>query len=1054
MEQALDLGYAERLPEGGYLIAWREMYDFIVDDETGVVDQGITSLMGLPSVFHPVAPALKETGSLADQFGLKVRGWVDSRTRSALAIEANPADGPVVTIDSIPGLFPKATWECLEEIRDWNSRPSELKTVGEARKTWARVRRCAMDAGATLSDYLRRTIVIDAATVDLAFEKGSSSGVVQVTPVIDGAPVEWLETFDSADRIRNVYRTRLNDSEYEVVLEDNVISVLGHLKENTSGRRHAAGARASSLLQNPYAVLGPHAHKVLDEDQVSKARTAWEADLHEFVFVEDAAGDRPAMLIRPTVAARGTQSLHRFSNFNQYAALIRELQLSRQAGVVVHRLEGKELLLDDLACQRIDTVLRSFPVDGMGTADGASASVAAARVLNLAEYADRVERIDQMTPFGVVRVPNAATVDWSGGLVDEVATEDSAIKRETPLVVEAVSTAEGESTFEPPLTLSARDVMELGTRIAAAKDEDSVELPQGRGEVPKQVAEAICSAGESFRTVSRDSEPKERVGLVEATNAERVTYAHTRLEDLTVPASRTALVPSSLRSEFRLLPHQEEGLAWLQHLWEKSAENHCSGAMLADDMGLGKTIQTLSLIVHAKETSAHLAPALVVAPVSLLTNWQEEAEKFFEAGSISPVVVDSRFRAEWRVKRPDLDPTLAGEGITSVFRSGWDEQGDLYLMNYETVRDFQFSVCLSDWSIAVFDEAQKIKNPSALVTRAAKVLKADFRIACTGTPVENSLTDLWCLFDTCVQPGLLGAANDFAAEYTKVIQGADEDFRRRKIDDLRRQIDPQVKRRLKVEVAKDLPAKIHDQACLCLQMSEPQEARYRQTLEAYAADPGMGPLHLLPRLATITSDFSLLDEDDRNYESAQELAEVNPKFAWLLGNLDTIRDCEERALIFVHLRSVQRHLRRHIQTRYGIDVDIINGDTSSDPTREDGRQQKIADFSSAPGFQVMILSPIAAGVGLNIQAANHVIHYMRHWNPAKEDQATDRAYRIGQTRPVTVYTPIVRGRGFRSFDEGLDDLLGKKRELARDMLEPSVEVGSGELMDALDLRAD
>jgi len=351
----------------------------------------------------------------------------------------------------------------------------------------------------------------------------------------------------------------------------------------------------------------------------------------------------------------------------------------------------------------------------------------------------------------------------------------------------------------------------------------------------------------------------------------------------------------------------------------------------------------------------------------------------------------------------------------------------------------------------VFDEAQKIKNPSALVTRAAKVLKADFRIACTGTPVENSLTDLWCLFDTCVQPGLLGAANDFAAEYTNVIQGTDPEFRRSRIEELRRQIDPQVKRRLKTEVAKDLPEKVRDQRCLDLRMSAPQESAYRSLLEDYAKDPGMGPLSLLPRLASLSSDFSLRAEEERSYETAEELAAVNPKFAWLLSQLDTIRDRQEKVLLFVHLKAVQRHLRRHVQDRYGIDVEIINGDTSSKPGSADSRQQKITEFSASPGFQVMILSPDAAGVGLNIQAANHVIHYMRHWNPAKEDQATDRAYRIGQEKTVTVYTPIVRGNGFRSFDEGLDELLEKKRELAKDMLEPSVEISGGELVQSIDL---
>jgi SNF2 family DNA or RNA helicase len=162
---------------------------------------------------------------------------------------------------------------------------------------------------------------------------------------------------------------------------------------------------------------------------------------------------------------------------------------------------------------------------------------------------------------------------------------------------------------------------------------------------------------------------------------------------------------------------------------------------------------------------------------------------------------------------------------------------------------------------------------------------------------------------------------------------------------------------------------------------------------------------------------------------------VSPKFDWLIQQLDAIRNLNEKAIIFVEMRDVQRQLKQYLEQRYALKVAMINGETSTALGSPNSRQRLIDVFQDHQGFNVIILSPLAAGVGLNIQQANHVIHYVRHWNPAREDQATDRAYRIGQTRDVTVYTPTVRGPGWMSFEETLDRLLALKRQLAGDMLD-------------------
>jgi hypothetical protein len=194
---------------------------------------------------------------------------------------------------------------------------------------------------------------------------------------------------------------------------------------------------------------------------------------------------------------------------------------------------------------------------------------------------------------------------------------------------------------------------------------------------------------------------------------------------------------------------------------------------MADDMGLGKTIQLLTLIAWSFEKFSGLPPALVVAPVSLLENWRQEIERFFAADSLPVLTAYGDNLSALRVPRESIDAQLRGEGLVRFLRPGWRGNACVVLTTYETLRDLEFSFAMEDWSIMVCDEAQRIKNPNAMITRAAKKQKVRFRIACTGTPVENSLADLWCLYDF-VQPGFLGALNEFGREYGRPIEQWEE----------------------------------------------------------------------------------------------------------------------------------------------------------------------------------------------------------------------------------------------------------------------------------------
>jgi len=351
----------------------------------------------------------------------------------------------------------------------------------------------------------------------------------------------------------------------------------------------------------------------------------------------------------------------------------------------------------------------------------------------------------------------------------------------------------------------------------------------------------------------------------------------------------------------------------------------------------------------------------------------------------------------------------------------------------------------------VCDEAQKIKNPAALVTQAAKAIPARFRVACTGTPVENTLIDLWCLFDF-IQPGFLGGLNQFGREYQRPIEMGDERDSQ-VLANLRKLIEPQTLRRTKQDVAKDLPAKFEDQACRSLEMYGLQRDLYlcevakykeKQQFQEQLDERPSGMLALLHKLKLICAHPFSVQPDFR-------LRDHSPKLQWMVKILKEIRSQGngDKVIIFTELRDIQRELQHVVAEHFGFRPIVINGETNTSSQSAQSRQRLIDLFQEQPGFGVIILSTVAVGFGVNVQAANHVIHFTRCWNPAKEDQATDRAYRIGQTKDVFVYYPTVRDDAMPTFEATLDELLQKRRELARDMLSGASDIQVTEFSELL-----
>ena len=481
-----------------------------------------------------------------------------------------------------------------------------------------------------------------------------------------------------------------------------------------------------------------------------------------------------------------------------------------------------------------------------------------------------------------------------------------------------------------------------------------------------------------------------------------------------------------LHENFQLKTHQEEGVAWLQHLYKSKA----SGCLMADDMGLGKTLQILYFIDWHSRKYANHKPYLIVAPVSLLENWENEYNRFFMSPRLNIIRLTSK----------DVPRQFNKDVVNRM------QEMDIVLTNYESLRISQLNFCAVEFDIVALDEAQKIKSPGTLVTNAAKALKSNFKIAMTGTPVENTLLDLWCIMDFCV-PGLLGNAKAFAAQYQNPLKKEDTDIVALG-NEVHDKLGIYFMRRLKKDAAKDLPVKLEFKQKV--EMPSVQQDTYRSVINDYVAGNQPNMLLTIMDIREISEHPYLYDSTLANHDY-DELVDTSARLQATIAFLNRIKAKNEKVIIFAERKETQKMLQRICHERYGIVTKIINGDTPSIITRQttnrQSRQSSIDDYQSVDGFNVIIMSPIAAGMGLNVTAANHVIHYSRHWNPAKESQATDRAYRIGQTKDVFVYYPMAVSSDFKSFDETLDELLSRKTSLATSTIFPTerVEVKQEEL---------
>ncbi len=473
-----------------------------------------------------------------------------------------------------------------------------------------------------------------------------------------------------------------------------------------------------------------------------------------------------------------------------------------------------------------------------------------------------------------------------------------------------------------------------------------------------------------------------------------------------------------------LRPYQDVGVRWL-HLLSKLG----LGACLADDMGLGKTIQVLSLLLVLRRAQGDSRrPSILVAPASLLANWATEIERF--APSLTAIVAHTS--------------AMATDELKSIAPSRLSEL-DLVITSYGSLLRIPW-LATTSWRLAVLDEAQAIKNPGARQTRAAKKLNARARIALTGTPIENRLGDLWSIFDF-INPGLLGSAREFTS-YTKRLAGKPNPY-----GPLRDLVRPYILRRLKTDrnVITDLPDKTEVKA-FC-QLSRTQTALYQQAVEDLAerldAAKGMERRGLV--LAFLMRFKQICNHPSQWLGDGVWAEDDSGKWARLREIGEVIAAKQEKALVFTQFREVTAPLASFLGGVFGRPGLVLHGETEVKKRKE--RVQRFQEDESVPFF---VLSLKAGGSGLNLTAASHVIHFDRWWNPAVENQATDRAFRIGQTKNVLVHKFVCRG----TVEEKIDGLIESKKLISRELLEGGAELNLTEMEDdellrlvALDLNA-
>ncbi len=555
-------------------------------------------------------------------------------------------------------------------------------------------------------------------------------------------------------------------------------------------------------------------------------------------------------------------------------------------------------------------------------------------------------------------------------------------------------------SMTPELSIDGVELSEDDVRELLNKTEGLAMLKGKWVQVDHKKLRALLDSVEEGGSISLIDALRRQTGIAEDEDGVSVTngqWLGELLYKLREPKSiGNVPLPKDFRAKLR--PYQKNGYKWLNYMGELGF-----GACLADDMGLGKTVQVLAYLDRLRNTEPD-ARCLLIVPASLLGNWQKEAAKF--APDMPLEIFHDRTAKDIS---EDLESrSKDGLSFLSVTTYGMAARVEVF-------QKLHFR-CL------ILDEAQAIKNPGTKQTRAVKKISADMRIAMTGTPIENDLTNLWSLFDF-LNCGLMGAATEFKS-YARRLSEHPEYYEK-----LRMMISPFMLRRLKTDksIIRDLPEKLEiiDYAAL----SKKQLVLYHKVISELENVLYNGEIGGMQRrgivLASIMKLKQICNHPSQYLDLPEYSEEDSGKFALLREICETVRDKRERVLVFTQFREIIPALQDFLTEVFGRKGFVLHGGTS---VKERG---EIVDaFQSETYVPYLILSVKAGGTGLNLTKASHVIHFDRWWNPAVENQATDRAFRIGQKNNVIVHKMVCRS----TIEERIDEIISSKKELAENVI--------------------
>ncbi|NET43412.1 DEAD/DEAH box helicase [Okeania sp. SIO2B3] len=614
--------------------------------------------------------------------------------------------------------------------------------------------------------------------------------------------------------------------------------------------------------------------------------------------------------------------------------------------------------------------------------------------------------------LGVILPPSLANREgWASRLGLSIRAQAPKIKKTERLGLKSLL------NFQWELSIGGQKLTKAEFNKLVAKDSPLVEIngewvelqPQdiraAQNFFASRQDEMALSLEDALRLATGDTQVMEKLPVV---NFEAGGQLQELLDTLTNNRSLEEIpTPKNFRGELR--PYQARGVSWLTFL-----ERWGLGACLADDMGLGKTIQTIAFLLNQQEQELLEAPTLLVCPTSVLGNWEREVKKF---GPTLKVIVHHG------------DKRAKGKEFLKVIKDK-----HLVITSYALLYRDEKILQTIKWQAVIVDEAQNIKNPEAKQSQAVRKLEASFRIGLTGTPVENRLSELWSILDF-LNPGYLGKKQFFQRRFAIPIEKYGDT---NSLQTLRSLVQPFILRRLKTDkdIIQDLPEK-QENTIFCPLANE-QAKLYQDIVETSLAEIEAADgiqrrgkiLALLVKLKQLCNHPVLLQIKKGSRKKVEISHKNSGKLQRLSAMLEEIISETERAIIFTQFAEWGKILQPYLQEKLGREISFLYG-----ATRKNQREEMVDRFQQDPqGPPVMILSLKAGGTGLNLTRANHVFHFDRWWNPAVENQATDRVFRIGQTRNVQVHKFVCTG----TLEEKIHDLIESKKELAEQV------VGAGE----------